>query len=89
MIKVVKAYRLLVVFRFIFQEGKYVRAMYDYITQESTLLNFKKGDVVKVIDKPDLEIGWLFGVCAGRTGYFPTEYVTRIKEVRQRFCFGI
>lgn len=57
--------------------------MYDYVTQEENMLNFKKGDVIQIIDKPDLEEGWFFGIFAGRSGYFPTEYVTHMKEVRQ------
>jgi hypothetical protein len=45
------------------------------------MLNFKKGDVIQITDKPDLEEGWFFGIFAGRSGYFPAEYVTHIKEV--------
>ncbi|XP_032227086.2 unconventional myosin-XV isoform X2 [Nematostella vectensis] len=62
------------------KEAKYVRAMYDYVTQEPNLLSFKKGDVIQIIDKPDIEEGWLFGVFASNNGYFPAEYVTHIKE---------
>ena len=71
------------------QEGKYVRAIYDYITQEPSFLSFKKGDIIKVIDKPIKEEGWLFGVCAEHTGYFPSEYVTHIKEVRFWLAFVV
>lgn len=60
--------------------------MYDYVTQEANMLNFKKGDVIQIIDKPDLDEGWFFGIFADRRGYFPSEYVTHIKEVRTNLC---
>ena len=38
------------------QSNKYVMATKDYITRESTLLSFKKGDIIKLMDA-DLDDG--------------------------------
>ena len=55
--------------------------MYDYVTQDPALLNFKKGDVIQIVHNPEVEDGWLYGIFDKRSGYFPAEYVTHIKEV--------
>ncbi|GFO23509.1 myosin-xv [Plakobranchus ocellatus] len=56
--------------------NKYVMAVRDYITRESTLLSFKRGDVIKLMDpEMDLESGWLYGSLNGIVGLFPAEYV--------------
>ncbi|XP_064628723.1 unconventional myosin-XV-like isoform X2 [Lineus longissimus] len=57
----------------------YVRAIKDYVTRESTLLSFKRGDIIKVTNKDmHLDRGWLFGSHNGRAGMFPTEYVVNM-----------
>ena len=60
---------------------KYVRALYDHVSQEPALLNFKKGDVIKIVHKDGLEEGWVFGVFNNHGGYFPADFVTHIQEV--------
>ena len=65
----------------VFQEVKYVRALYDHVSPEPSLLNFKKGDVIKIVHKEDLQEGWAFGIFNNQNGYFPEEYVTHIQEV--------
>ncbi|XP_078318920.1 unconventional myosin-XV-like isoform X3 [Crassostrea virginica] len=56
--------------------NKFVIAVKDYITRESTLLSFKRNDIIKLLD-PEmvLEEGWLYGSLSGMLGYFPAEYV--------------
>ena len=66
---------------FIPQDSKYVKAKYDYITNESTLLSFKQGDVIKLVAKGNLSDGWLYGELRSSEGYFPAEYVTGMSEV--------
>ncbi|CAM1303396.1 Uncharacterised protein PB.4102, partial [Pycnogonum litorale] len=60
----------------------YVRAVADYVTRESTLLSFRKGDVIKVktSHSQHLEKGWLYGAANGHTGIFPLEYVVPINR---------
>lgn len=38
-----------------FQEHRYVISIKDYITRESTLLSFRRGDVIRIID-PEMKI---------------------------------
>ncbi|XP_028413164.1 unconventional myosin-XV-like isoform X2 [Dendronephthya gigantea] len=64
------------------KESKYVKAKFDYITNESTLLSFKQGDVIKLVAKGNLSDGWLYGELSSREGYFPAEYVTDVSERR-------
>ncbi|XP_078347643.1 unconventional myosin-XV-like isoform X3 [Oculina patagonica] len=62
------------------KEVKYVRALYDHVSPEPTLLNFKKGDVIKIVPKDGLEEGWVYGVFNNHGGYFPADFVTHIQE---------
>ncbi|KAF9434632.1 hypothetical protein BGZ76_007689 [Entomortierella beljakovae] len=55
-----------------------VRAMYDYESEDSTNLSFKKDDVIQVLAQ--LESGWWAGHCEGRQGWFPSNYVQVIGE---------
>lgn len=63
------------------KDSKFVKAKFDYITNESTLLSFKQGDVIKLVDKGNLAEGWLYGELSANEGYFPAEYVTDMNEV--------
>jgi hypothetical protein len=60
------------------QNAKFVLAVEDYETRESTLLSFKKGAVIKLKQKEGVDAGWLFGMYEGQTGSFPNEYVIPI-----------
>ncbi|KAJ7340295.1 plus-end directed microfilament motor [Desmophyllum pertusum] len=62
------------------KEVKYVRALYDHVSPEPSLLNFKKGDVIKIVPKDDLEEGWVYGIFNNHGGYFPADFVTHIQE---------
>ncbi|XP_060553902.1 unconventional myosin-XV-like isoform X5 [Ruditapes philippinarum] len=61
------------------RSNRYVVAMKDYITRESTLLSFKRGDVIKLmdadVDEGYARRGWLYGISNGVYGYFPAEMV--------------
>ncbi|XP_059156810.1 unconventional myosin-XV-like isoform X1 [Physella acuta] len=56
--------------------NKYVVAIRDYITRESTLLSFKRNEIIKLMDpEMKLENGWLYGSLNGTVGLFPADYV--------------
>ncbi|KAL9073279.1 MAG: hypothetical protein Q9157_004810 [Trypethelium eluteriae] len=50
----------------------FVRALYDYETDDHTSLSFQRGDVIQVITQ--LESGWWDGVIRGIRGWFPSNY---------------
>ncbi|OWF46490.1 unconventional myosin-XV-like isoform X2 [Mizuhopecten yessoensis] len=61
--------------------NKYVIATKDYITGESTLLSFKRSEIIKLVDAEiPLEDGWLYGSLNGVLGYFPAEYVKPLQR---------
>ncbi|KAG1658544.1 putative ATP-dependent RNA helicase DDX5 [Nymphon striatum] len=68
--------------------NEYVRAIADYVTRESTLLSFRKGDIIRIQSSASqhLEKGWLYGQLNGRAGIFPLEYVIPVgkQEVSRR-----
>ncbi|KAI1298416.1 Protein E(sev)2B [Halotydeus destructor] len=51
-----------------------VQAMYDFTPQENGELEFRRGDVITVIDRTDEN--WWEGEIRNRKGYFPATYVT-------------
>ncbi|XP_077296938.1 growth factor receptor-bound protein 2 drk [Arctopsyche grandis] len=51
-----------------------VQAMYDFTPQEAGELEFRRGDVITVIDRSDQH--WWQGEIAHRRGLFPATYVT-------------
>ncbi|ESO87136.1 hypothetical protein LOTGIDRAFT_229291 [Lottia gigantea] len=59
--------------------NKYVVALRDYVTRESTLLSFRKGDIIKLMDpEMNLDQGWLYGSLHGIVGIFPAENVKHL-----------
>ncbi|XP_018497662.1 protein enhancer of sevenless 2B [Galendromus occidentalis] len=50
-----------------------VRAMYDFTPQEAGELEFRRGEIITVIDRTDPN--WWEGEIASRRGYFPATYV--------------
>ncbi|KAF4520562.1 hypothetical protein B566_EDAN011115, partial [Ephemera danica] len=55
---------------------EFVRALADHSTGEPSLLNFRKGEVIKVINRDQyLQKGWLYGSVNGRSGVFPCDHV--------------
>lgn len=64
---------------------EYVKAVANYVTRESTLLSFHKGDVIQVVrDEQYVDKGWMFGKLDGRVGIFPADYVEPMSRAEAR-----
>ncbi|KAK2740125.1 hypothetical protein FQN57_006240 [Myotisia sp. PD_48] len=50
----------------------YVRALYDYTSDDHTSLSFRQGDIIQVLNQ--LETGWWDGVIGDIRGWFPSNY---------------
>ncbi|CAB3362581.1 Hypothetical predicted protein [Cloeon dipterum] len=58
------------------EQHEFVRAVNDHPTRDSSLLAFKKGDLIKVVNKDQyIQKGWLYGSMNGRSGVFPCDLV--------------
>ncbi|KAF7968737.1 hypothetical protein HWV62_29559 [Athelia sp. TMB] len=56
----------------------FCRALYDYQSQDSSSLSFRKDDIIEVLTQ--LESGWWDGLLGEERGWFPSNYVTIISE---------
>ncbi|KAK0542923.1 cell division cycle- protein [Tilletia horrida] len=57
----------------------YVRALYDYESNDKILLSFKRGDLIEVLSR--LESGWWDGLLRENVrGWFPSNYVEVIPD---------
>lgn len=56
----------------------FCRALYDYQTEDSSSLSFRKGDIIEVLTR--LESGWWDGLLNDERGWFPSNYVTVISD---------
>ena len=65
------------------QRERYVRALFDHQPVGTAYLCFRKDDIIRVFDKPDLEQGWLYGLVHEERGKFPEEYVEEYEPVRK------
>ena len=51
------------------------RALYDFKPQQLGDLTFQRGDTIEIVSKTDSQNDWWKGVCNGRAGHFPANYV--------------
>lgn len=55
-----------------------VKANYNFTAESENELSIKKGDKITVIKR--IDEGWWIGSCNGKSGMFPSNYVTTIDE---------
>ena len=58
-----------------------MQATRDYLTSEDpSLLNFRRNDIIKLVNKSYTPHGWLKGCLNGKKGMFPIEYVKPVNR---------
>lgn len=58
-----------------------VRANYNFTAESDKEMSLNKGDMIKVIKKVDE--GWWVGTCNGKSGMFPSNYVSLLENTEQ------
>ncbi|XP_076024019.1 adapter molecule crk [Genypterus blacodes] len=59
-------------------EDEFVRALFDFLGNDEEDLPFRKGDILRVIEKPE-EQWWNAQNCEGRAGMIPVPYVEKYR----------
>lgn len=54
------------------------KANYEFNAESKNELSLKKGDIIKVTKR--IDEGWWVGICNGRNGMFPSNYVSVIDD---------
>lgn len=57
-----------------------VKANYNFVAESETEMSLKKGDLIKVTKK--IDEGWWVGTCNGKSGMFPSNYVSLLEEAK-------
>ncbi|KAG9078537.1 hypothetical protein FS749_009427, partial [Ceratobasidium sp. UAMH 11750] len=65
----------------------WVRAMYDYNSNDDSSLSFSRGDIVEVLTQ--LESGWWDGLIGSERGWFPSNFVTVITDAEAEDELGL
>ncbi|EIN12823.1 ras GEF [Punctularia strigosozonata HHB-11173 SS5] len=55
----------------------FVKALYDYDSEDPSALSFRRGDIIEVLTR--LESGWWDGLLGEERGWFPSNYVRNVE----------
>lgn len=57
-----------------------VKSNYKFVAENCNEMSLSKGDIIEVTKKIDQ--GWWIGTCNGKSGMFPSNYVTQIDDTK-------